>query len=202
MLEGSRDGKIISDHIKDVYCTQDYDHDCREGGGGRLVAKRGEAESSSVVRRAGGGRLVSSKPSTTSTSSSYYGVETHSPEQLEEVMGSLSNTWGLDVFTASTLIRDSRVLTCTTFRYSSPLSSLLLLVLKPFFQNPAGERSPSHLPDPSSYLALLPDDLGGPLPEGCPVPQPPPCSRRHPVLPLPSQLGCPSRGDFQERVSE
>ena len=117
-------------------------------------------------------------------------------------MGSLSNTWGLDVFTASTLIRDSRVLTCTTFRYSSPLSSLLLLVLKPFFQNPAGERSPSHLPDPSSYLALLPDDLGGPLPEGCPVPQPPPCSRRHPVLPLPSQLGCPSRGDFQERVSE
>ena len=116
MLEGSRDGKIISDHIKDVYCTQDYDHDCREGGGGRLVAKRGEAESSSVVRRAGGGRLVSSKPSTTSTSSSYYGVETQSPEQLEEVMGSLSSTWGLDVFTASSLIRDSRVLTCTTFR--------------------------------------------------------------------------------------
>ena len=201
MLEGSRDGKIISDHIKDVYCTQDYDHDCREGGGGRLVAKRGEAESSSVVRRAGGGRLVSSKPSTTSASSSYYGVETHSPEQLEEVMGSLSNTWGLDVFTASTLIRDSRVLTCTTFRYSSSLSSPLLLVLKSFFQNPAGERSPSHLPDPRSYLALLPDDLGGPLPEGCPVPQPPPCSRRHPVLSYPPQLVFPSRGDFLKSLN-
>ena len=36
--------------------------------------------------------------------------------KLEEVMGSLSSTWGLDVFTASSLIRDSRVLTCTTFR--------------------------------------------------------------------------------------
>ena len=32
VLEGSKDGKMISDHIKDVYCTQDYDHDCREGG--------------------------------------------------------------------------------------------------------------------------------------------------------------------------
>ena len=117
-MEGSRDGKMISDHIKDVYCTQDYDHDCREGGGGRLVAnKGGEGGSSSEVRRVGGGRLVPSRPSSNNLStSSYYGVETHSRMQLEEVMGSLSSTWGLDVFTASSLIRDSRVLTCTTFR--------------------------------------------------------------------------------------
>ena len=117
-MEGSRDGKMISDHIKDVYCTQDYDHDCREGGGGRLVGnKGGEGGSSSEVRRVGGGRLVPSRPSSNNLStSSYYGVETHSRVQLEEVMGSLSSTWGLDVFTASSLIRDSRVLTCTTFR--------------------------------------------------------------------------------------
>ena len=118
VMEGSRDGKMISDRIKDVYCTQDYDHDCREGGGGRLVAnKGGEGDSSSVVSRVGGGRLVPSKPSSHNLStSSYYGVETHSKKQLEEVMGSLSSSWGLDVFTASSLIRDSRVLTCTTFR--------------------------------------------------------------------------------------
>ena len=122
MLEGSRDGKMISDHIKDVYCSQNYDHDCREGGGGRLVANKGGEEggsssSSSVVRRVAGARLVPSKPSAKNLSTkSYYGVETHSPVQLEEVMGSLSCTWGLDVFTASSLIRDSRVLTCTTFR--------------------------------------------------------------------------------------
>ena len=118
-MEGSRDGKMISDHIKDVYCSQDYDHDCREGGGGRLVAKNegGTGSSSSlVVRRVAGVRLVPSKPSPNSLSTSYYGVETHSTTQLEEVMGSLSSTWGLDVFTASSLIRDSRVLTCTTFR--------------------------------------------------------------------------------------
>ena len=42
VLEGSKDGKMISDHIKDVYCTQDYDHDCREGGEGRLLAKKVE----------------------------------------------------------------------------------------------------------------------------------------------------------------
>ena len=115
-MEGSRDGKMISDHIKDVYCSQDYDHDCREGGGGRLVANKGDKGGSSSVRRVAGVRLVPSKPSSNSLSTSYYGVETHSTTQLEEVMGSLSSTWGLDVFTASTLIRDSRVLTCTTFR--------------------------------------------------------------------------------------
>ena len=117
--ESSTDGKMISDHIKDVYCTQDYDHGCREGGGGRLVANKGGelGGSSSVVRRVGGARLVPSKPSSNNLSTnSYYGVETHSRVQLEEVMGSLSSTWGLDVFTASSLIRDSRVLTCTTFR--------------------------------------------------------------------------------------
>ena len=115
-MEGSRDGKMISDHIKDVYCSQDYDHDCREGGVGRLVTNKGDEGGSSSVRRVAGARLVPSKPSPNSLSTSYYGVETHSTIQLEEVMGSLSSTWGLDVFTASTLIRDSRVLTCTTFR--------------------------------------------------------------------------------------
>jgi len=116
VLEGSKDGKMISDHIKDVYCTQDYDHDCREGGEGRLLAKVEHQGSSSMVNRIAGDQLVPSRPSSNSTSTSYYGVQTDSVVELEEVMGGLSSTWGLDVFTASSLIRDSRVLTCTTFR--------------------------------------------------------------------------------------
>ena len=117
VLEGSKDGKMISDHIKDVYCTQDYDHDCREGGEGRLLAKKVEHQgSSSMVNRVAGDQLVPSRPSSNSTSTSYYGVQTDSVVELEEVMGGLSSSWGLDVFTASSLIRDSRVLTCTTFR--------------------------------------------------------------------------------------
>ena len=116
MLEGSKDGKMISDHIKDVYCTQDYDHDCREGGEGRLLAKKEHQGSSSMVNRVAGDQLVLSRPSSNSTSTSYYGVQTDSVVELEEVMGGLSSTWGFDVFTASSLIRDSRVLTCTTFR--------------------------------------------------------------------------------------
>ena len=115
-MEGSKEGKMISDHIKDVYCTQDYDHDCREGGEGRLLAKVEHQGSSSMVNRVAGDQLVPSRPSSNSTSTSYYGVQTDSVVKLEEVMGGLSSSWGLDVFTASSLIRDSRVLTCTTFR--------------------------------------------------------------------------------------
>ena len=117
VLEGSKDGKMISDHIKDVYCTQDYDHDCREGGEGRLLPKVEHQGSSSMVNRVAGDQLVPSRPSSNSTSSSYYGVQTDSVVELEEVMGGLSSSWGLDVFTASSLITDSRVLTCTTFRW-------------------------------------------------------------------------------------
>ena len=37
-----------------------------------------------------------------------------------QVMSGISNMWGLDVFTANSVIRDQRVLTCTTFRWLHP----------------------------------------------------------------------------------
>ena len=36
-------------------------------------------------------------------------------EELERILSNI-NTWGLDVFTANSIIRENRVLTCTTFR--------------------------------------------------------------------------------------
>ena len=37
-------------------------------------------------------------------------------EELERILSNI-NTWGLDVFTANSIIRENRVLTCTTFRF-------------------------------------------------------------------------------------
>ena len=37
-------------------------------------------------------------------------------EELERILLNI-NTWGLDVFTANSIIRENRVLTCTTFRF-------------------------------------------------------------------------------------
>ena len=36
-------------------------------------------------------------------------------DELERILSTI-NTWGLDVFTANNVIREQRVLTCTTFR--------------------------------------------------------------------------------------
>jgi len=44
-----------------------------------------------------------------------FGVFTDHQEELERILSNI-NTWGLDVFTANSIIRENRVLTCTTFR--------------------------------------------------------------------------------------
>ena len=43
------------------------------------------------------------------------GVLTDHEAELSKILNNI-NTWGLDVFTANEIIKDQRVLTCTTFK--------------------------------------------------------------------------------------
>jgi len=127
LSEKSNDGKMLANHIKGAYYDRSYDHEFDEGD-----ERRKEEEMEERKEKKGSGKevnglsetlsqikaqksLVATSP-TESVLSSPFGVNANDPRKLQEVMADLGNIWGLDVFTASNLIRQQRVLTCTTYR--------------------------------------------------------------------------------------
>jgi len=123
VLSESKDGAMIADHIKDVYYDRIQEHEFdeeqsdiqslqRKG----AFEKNGHTSSLHPMAKVTAKKKLVSTVISESMASSPFGVYTDSPQKLEELMGGVSTVWGLDVFSANNVIRDSRVLTCTTFR--------------------------------------------------------------------------------------
>jgi len=127
VLSESKDGAMIADHIKDVYYDRtqehEFDDDQSDTQSLKSVLQRKEifekngttSTGHPLAKVSAKKKLVSSKISE-SMASSPFGVYTDSPQKLEELMDGVGTAWGFDVFSANNVIRDSRVLTCTTFR--------------------------------------------------------------------------------------
>merc|ERR1719220_669752 len=114
---------MIADHIKDVFQDRILEHEFDEEQSDTQSLKRMEFLDKNgsttavhpMAKVTAKKKLVSTKICE-SMASSPFGVYTDSPQKLEELMDGVSSTWGLDVFSANNVIRESRVLTCTTFR--------------------------------------------------------------------------------------
>ena len=66
------------------------------------------------------------------------GVLTDHEAELSKILNNI-NTWGLDVFTANEIIKDQRVLTCTTFKIFQERDLLRTFKIAPNLINTSSE---------------------------------------------------------------
>jgi len=128
--ECSKSGNQIADHITSTYYDkqhEEYDHmfpggepeeDVDVSRKKSLALRKGAAaptKGSNIMSTICAQNDVTLTTAFEGEDIPSFGVFTDHQEELERILSNI-NTWGLDVFTANSIIREHRVLTCTTFR--------------------------------------------------------------------------------------
>jgi len=128
--ESSRAGNQIADFITSTYYDKQFDLCDGEPGVHEQPVRYSGIRKGSIMTHVTAIKDISTISLYKEDRIPTLGVNTSQPALLAKVVSSI-NSWGLDVFTANEIIKDQRVLTCTTFKIFQERDLLNTFKIKP-----------------------------------------------------------------------